>query len=305
MENINTGASWRVGLNYIKGYDYGIYAKGCNTQIAANTIDQGGIGIHVLNCPSYLYLGQNQFTGYFDSCYIYSQESKVDIFECKLKGDANTPYGVIYIDNAGGKMRWIYVWNYKITGVKDFHNDFPATPPDLGTEANPGNNLFKCINCRYYISTNTRKTTPLLAQMNYWDRPGGPIPSKLSGYVTYEPHLTKPPGYQPDFLGEGVAKIAVSNLPTQFRLSQNFPNPFNPATTLEYDLPGNCDVTIKIYNILGQEVATLLNEQKEAGRYKISWDGQDKDGEKVSTGIYFYRIKAGDFEESKKLLLVK
>ena len=166
-----------------------------------------------------------------------------------------------------------------------------------------------CLNASIvanYISTHIGRTSPpLLAQKNYWDRPGGPITGKLSGYITYQPYLTKPPGYQPDFLGEGVAKIAVSNLPTQFRLSQNFPNPFNPSTTFEYDLPRNCDVTIKIYNILGQEVATLLSEQKEAGRYKISWDGQDKDGEKVSTGIYFYRIKAGDFEESKKLLLVK
>ena len=305
MENINTGASWRVGLNYIKGYDYGIYAKSCYTQIATNTVDQGVIGIYVLNCPSYLYLGQNQFTGYFDSCYIYSQESKVDIFECKLKGDANTPYGVIYIDNAGGKMRLTYVWNYKKIGVKDFHNDFPATPPNLGTTSDPGNNWFKCIGCDKYILTNTDRSHYLWAQMNYWDRTGGPVAGKCTTYVRYTPYLTNPPGYTPNFFGEGPAKIVASNLPTEFRLSQNYPNPFNPATTLEYDLPGDCYVTIKIYNILGQTVATLVNEQKEAGRYKINWDGQDKYGEKVSSGIYFYRIKAGDFEETRKLLLIK
>ena len=304
MENINTGASWRVGLNYIKGYDYGIFAKSCNTQIATNTIDQGVIGIYVRNCPSYLLLGTNHLNGRFSTSYIYCKKSKVGIIECELKGTSNTTYGVIYDSTNGGYMRSTKIWDYDNYGV--WVNLGSSPPPNLGTNSEEVNNWFENCGSAYVYNSATQW---LSAKYNYWNT----VPpctsttdcSSKFRRTIYQPYLTEPPGYQPDFLGEGLAKIAVSNLPTEFRLSQNYPNPFNPTTTFEYDLPGNCDVTIKIYNILGQEVATLVNEQKEAGRYKINWDGQDKYGENVSTGIYFYRIKAGDFEETRKLLLVK
>lgn len=74
---------------------------------------------------------------------------------------------------------------------------------------------------------------------------------------------------------------------------------------IEYDLPEESYVTIKIYNILGQVIATLVDDEKPAGRYKVTWDGRDEKDEKVATGIYFYRIKAGDFQRTKKLLLVR
>jgi parallel beta-helix repeat protein len=298
MENIKTGASWRVGLNYIKGYDYGIYAKSCSTQIATNTIDQGVIGIYVRNCPSYLLLGTNHLNGRFSTSYIYCKKSKVWIIECELKGTSNTAYGVIYDSTNGGYMQSTKIWDYDNYGVWVNRGSLP--PPNLGTNSENANNWFENCGSMYVCDSATQG---LWAKYNYWGT-GSPNPGRFYRAV-YQPYLTEPPGYTPNFIGEGPAKIVASDLPTEFRLSQNYPNPFNPATTLEYDLPGNCYVTIKIYNILGQTVATLVNAQKEAGRYKINWDGQDKDGEKVSTGIYFYRIKAGDFEETRKLLLVK
>jgi hypothetical protein len=304
MENINTGASWRVGLNYITGYDYGIYAKSCYTQIATNTIDQGVIGIYVRNCPSYLLLGTNHLNGRFSTSYIYCKKSKVWIIECELKGTSNTAYGVIYDSTNGGYMQSTKIWDYDNYGVWVNRGSLP--PPNLGTNSENANNWFENCGSAYVYNSATQW---LSAKYNYWNT----VPpctsttdcSSKFHRTTYQPYLTEPPGYTPNFIGEGPAKIVASDLPTEFRLSQNYPNPFNPATTLEYDLPGDCYVTIKIYNILGQTVATLVNEQKEAGRYKINWEGKDKAGEKVSSGIYFYRINAGDFEETRKLLLIK
>ncbi len=94
-------------------------------------------------------------------------------------------------------------------------------------------------------------------------------------------------------------------LPLQFRLYHNYPNPFNPTTTIRYDLPQNSKVILTIYNILGQKVRTLVQKQQPAGQYQVQWDGRDDSGEKVSSGVYLYKMVAGDFVQVKKMLLVK
>jgi len=94
-------------------------------------------------------------------------------------------------------------------------------------------------------------------------------------------------------------------LPYRFELSQNYPNPFNPVTTISYSLPRRSEVSIDIFNILGQKIITLVDETKPAGDYQINWDSNDSNGQKVSTGIYFYRFQAGDYVETKKMILLK
>jgi len=94
-------------------------------------------------------------------------------------------------------------------------------------------------------------------------------------------------------------------LPYRFELSQNYPNPFNPVTTIEYSLPRRSNVRIDIFNLLGQNVRTLVNREQSAGDYSITWDGRSASGESVSTGVYFYRFQAGDHVETKKMLLLK
>jgi hypothetical protein len=94
-------------------------------------------------------------------------------------------------------------------------------------------------------------------------------------------------------------------LPYQFELSQNYPNPFNPVTTIEYAITSRCEVTIEVFNVLGQKVRTLVSDTKAAGSYRIEWSGTDESGRSVSTGVYLYRFQAGDVLQTKKMLLLK
>ncbi|NIR51637.1 T9SS type A sorting domain-containing protein [candidate division KSB1 bacterium] len=96
-----------------------------------------------------------------------------------------------------------------------------------------------------------------------------------------------------------------SFVPTDFQLSQNFPNPFNPVTTIRFGLPQSETVRIKIYDILGREVKTLVNEQMKAGFHAVSWNGENDAGRAVGSGLYIYRIEAGDFSQSRKMMLIK
>ncbi|HUU27483.1 MAG TPA: cohesin domain-containing protein [archaeon] len=106
-----------------------------------------------------------------------------------------------------------------------------------------------------------------------------------------------------------AAKVNAQNaLPKAFKLSQNSPNPFNPSTTIAYEIPessAGVRVNLTVFNIRGQKVITLVDELKEAGRYNVNWDGRNTSGAKVSSGVYFYRIKAGDFTATRKMVIVK
>ena len=108
------------------------------------------------------------------------------------------------------------------------------------------------------------------------------------------------------FVGQGITDVEESAIiPEKFEVSQNYPNPFNPSTVINYALPKAEFVTIRIYNMLGQEVATLLNNEVNAGVYNIMWNGMDNSGTKVATGTYIYRVVAGDNVVSKKMILLK
>ena len=102
------------------------------------------------------------------------------------------------------------------------------------------------------------------------------------------------------------APVQLQTRPEVFSLANNYPNPFNPATTIKYALPQAADVELTVYNVVGQEVRTLVAEQQSAGRYVVEWDATNDNGHSLSSGMYFYRLAVGgEFLEVKKMLLLK
>ena len=94
-------------------------------------------------------------------------------------------------------------------------------------------------------------------------------------------------------------------IPTNYDLAQNYPNPFNPSTIISYSLPTSSNVRLVIYDLLGREVKTLINNEQNAGNYKVQWNGDNNFGSKVSSGTYIYTIRTGDFYQARKMVLLK
>jgi endoglucanase len=132
------------------------------------------------------------------------------------------------------------------------------------------------------------------------------LPLGASGTGGWPVSLLKPSGLMiRGKIREGNDMVATtaesaSDVPAQFGLDQNYPNPFNPATTIEYQIPKQSLVKLKIFDLLGREIATLVNEQKGAGAYSVQWDAK-----RFSSGIYFYTLSTGEFRVTKKLILMR
>ena len=94
-------------------------------------------------------------------------------------------------------------------------------------------------------------------------------------------------------------------IPYYYTLHQNNPNPFNPVTTLSYDLPGQAQVTLIIYDLIGREVTQLVNTTQDAGYRSVQWDATDSFGMPVSAGVYLYQVRSGEFVQTKKMVLLK
>lgn len=97
----------------------------------------------------------------------------------------------------------------------------------------------------------------------------------------------------------------VNGVPTTFAVSQNYPNPFNPTTAFDYAVSKQSFVSIKVYNLLGQEMRALVSEEKGVGVYQATWDGKDNVGTEVPSGMYLYKMIAGNFSETKKMMFLK
>ena len=129
------------------------------------------------------------------------------------------------------------------------------------------------------------------SQGYYWIGiyPEGPIPQALLWMDAYEQAIDE----------------EIAYIPGDFYLYQNYPNPFNPVTTIRYNLPEMVHVQLTIYNLLGREVAVLVDKRQQAGYHSVTWNGRDRLGREVGTGVYIYQLKAGVFMGTKKVLLVK
>ena len=128
-----------------------------------------------------------------------------------------------------------------------------------------------------------------------WDQNGNLYSQSMYGWTVEK---WKYNGTLPSFT-TGVEEVG-GTLPQGYTLSQNYPNPFNPTTTIDFTLPASGFVSLKVYDLLGREIMTLVNEQKAAGTYRATFEASN-----LPSGTYFYALKAGSFSEVKKMTLVK
>ena len=106
----------------------------------------------------------------------------------------------------------------------------------------------------------------------------------------------------------GPTSVGISDdvlLPVKYNLFQNMPNPFNPETAIEFEIPKRSHISLQVFNILGQRLKTLAHKSYSAGKHSVYWDGTNENGQKLATGVYFLRLQSEEYVETKKLILLK
>ncbi|MCH7689907.1 MAG: T9SS type A sorting domain-containing protein [candidate division Zixibacteria bacterium] len=135
--------------------------------------------------------------------------------------------------------------------------------------------------------------------------------TESTDFPTFNPYQDTLQGFTNAFVikfssfSTDIKEFDFDNLPADYNMSQNYPNPFNPITTIEFKLPIRSNISISIYNMLGQKVKQLVNQEFSAGNYRITWDGTTSNGVRASTGVYFYRLETESFVQTKKMILLK
>jgi len=108
----------------------------------------------------------------------------------------------------------------------------------------------------------------------------------------------------PDYV-DGAVEEVQATLPSRFSLSPNYPNPFNPSTRISYEVAVSGEVNLRIYNVLGQAVRTLVQDFRDTGKYTVEWDGKDEAGNNLPSGVYLFRFQAGGVSRVEKGMLIK
>ncbi|MBD3333778.1 T9SS type A sorting domain-containing protein [candidate division GN15 bacterium] len=136
-------------------------------------------------------------------------------------------------------------------------------------------------------------------------RAGGEFYLAINGVKTKETFTFTGSGEKVEVFSLTSAETGPAEVPNSYSLSQNYPNPFNPSTTIEFNMANTGHAKVDVYNMLGQHVKTLFDGQAEAGQNQVQWDGTNNGGESVASGVYFYRLSADNYIETKKMTLLK
>ena len=179
-----------------------------------------------------------------------------------------------------------------------------ALNEEIKDQLPPGEGLFATLT----FESKANRETPKLGVTD-WELAGG---GKLyldmvdaGGITFYQEKMVDKQTARPIPLNPGFSEKSTVSQPAQFNLDQNYPNPFNPETVIKFSLREDSWVTLRIYNVLGQVVITLVDEQKPAGEHTVTWNGKNSQSLDVASGVYFYRIKAGDYESVRRMTLLR
>jgi hypothetical protein len=213
------------------------------------------------------------------------------------------PYACEFVGNlAGIKLDYGARCSATYDLFKENTNGITTNNDGLLVIANQHNSFIR--NSTYHIVNFNQSTVD--AVYNWWGKPTGPDPAKFYGSVAYDPwDLAAPPLPSPPVDPQG-GREPEEPLPASYALGHAHPNPFNPITTIQYDVPEpGGPVHIDIYDVTGGLVRALVNEPKPAGFHAVVWDATDSRGQRVGSGVYFVRMEAGAFSETRKLVVLK
>jgi hypothetical protein len=168
------------------------------------------------------------------------------------------------------------------------HVDVPDGAIDLIVDFD-GDKIVEALEEKYGSPLNKGDTLVLTLTGNYED--GSPFEGSDCVVVI-------------DSIGGAEGSISLP-IPKVFALAQGIPNPFTGKTLIRYQLPRTVHVSLKVYDIAGRLVKTLVNEEKKAGYFRTQWDGKDNSGRRIASGVYFYRLKAGDYEKTRKMVFLR
>ena len=203
--------------------------------------------------------------------------------------DANT--GTV-VGGLGTILRTIdggTTWTPQTSGSGSGLTAVSFTDANNGTVVGSNGTILRTVDGGAIWTQRTSGTTESLLAVSFTDANNGTVTGS-SGLIlrTTDGGVT--------FIGEESSNES----PVDFSLSQNYPNPFNPSSTIQFQIPNSSFVNLKVYDVLGNEVATILNEAKLAGSHTVEFDASQ-----LSSGIYYYQLKTGDFVQTKKMTLIK
>jgi len=250
----------------------GVYFySGSSASVAGCTLEDNTVGVYTDNSGTTIAIAGNTFTGNTAAIKADSYSAPV-VRSNKIHGNTN---GVAVQNSAN---------------------------PDVGRDSGSnGNNSFK--NSSGYHISNLNASGTIEANYNYFAKPG-PVAGSFYGSVDYTPYLGSDP--LPSAPVEPETPRQNPKLPTAFGLTGAHPNPFNPSITIAYDVPAAGGIVdIAVYNVAGQRMATLVNQPHASGSYEVQWSGRFDNGRSAASGVYFVRLVAGSFEQTRKITLVK
>jgi len=215
-------------------------------------------------------------------------------------------YSSLTITDASGNSQVLYFGNaQKNIGANNstiMKSELPPVPPQGVFDARFASNKFIEVTQSGSVSELPLK----ISAVNYPVKLSWNVQSTASTQLLIDGKTQTIQGVGSMIVQNSSAQVSVrvnstsATMPHLYSLQQNYPNPFNPVTIIRYALPENNHVTLKLYDVLGREIATLINGDISAGEHQIEWNAGN-----LPSGIYYYRIQAGNFTETKKLLLTK
>jgi hypothetical protein len=188
----------------------------------------------------------------------------------------------------------VYVDSVSLTRAVKFESDNVGNLPTYTTTQGQLANL---------IETISGQTTQKDYQVVWYVEATDGLYKTLSSPPNADPNQR--PGHYLYIIKDGILDVPTADVPKSFELGQNYPNPFNPTTTISYSLPKSTPVSLVVYDLLGTPVKTLVNETKEAGTYRVTWDASNDLGQQVPSGNYIFKVVAGDFTQTRKMTLLK